>query len=294
MSLEVQIERFLDQMRSAHRPGATVRAYRSDLGAFAAHFANHFGKGAQPVADFRVPHIRAWMASLDERRLDPVTVGRKVAAVRSLFAMLARQGRIAQNPAARVRTPKRPVRLPAIPSADEVCGLLDRMERENAPARDRAMLEVLYGCGLTAAELAALDASDVDRAGRWLAARGPGKRERAVPYGRKAAEALESWLRSRNTGAAEPVFVNARGRRLSQRGVSDIVKRAGILYAGDPSLHPQALRHAFAAHMLDSGADLRAVQALLGHASLSTTAKYARVSVARLSEDYSRAHPRSA
>jgi integrase/recombinase XerC len=209
---------------------------------------------------------------------------RKLAALRAFFRFLAREGTIAINPARLVRTPKAPVRLPNVMTEEQVNGLLDgvtsgKLDRPH-PARDVAIFEFLYGCGLRVSELVGLDLDDIDRNERWLRVRGKGRKERQVPYGAKAEAALERYLPERKAKPLEvALFVNHRGGRLTVRGASLIVKLYSTLLAGDSSVHPHSFRHAYATHLLADGADLRAIQELLGHARLSTTQKYTQVSL---------------
>jgi integrase/recombinase XerC len=183
-------------------------------------------------------------------------------------------------------------------TAEQANTLLDqiaagKLERPHS-ARDVAVFELLYGCGLRISELVGLNLGDLDRAGRWLLVRGKGKKERQVPYGGKAAAALERYLGERQARPEETaVFVNHRGGRLTDRGARGIVKLYSALVGGDPSIHPHSFRHAFATHLLADGADLRSIQELLGHARLSTTQKYTQVSLTDLFAAYDKAHPKA-
>jgi integrase/recombinase XerC len=276
--------------------------------------------------------IRQFLADLYARGAKKSSVARRLAAVRSFFRYLEREGRIGQNPARLVSSPKLPRTLPSIPAAQEVNRMLDQMtDAANVafPARDRAMVELLYGSGLRVSELVGLDLRDIDFTARTLMVKGKGRKERLVPYGSKAAAALQAYLPERslrvaqhrgrvgnrsaaparavhapgsdagrgNDGArgsdAHAVFVNTRGRRLSTRSVARLVK-AHALRLGLPSdLHPHSFRHAFASHLLAEGADLRAIQEMLGHKSLSTTQKYTQTSIGQLMELYDRCHPKA-
>jgi integrase/recombinase XerC len=227
-----------------------------------------------------------------------VSIRRKLAAVRSLFRFLSREGLIPMNPARRVRTPKAPKTLPDVMTAEQVNGLIDavaadKFERTH-PARDRAIFEFLYGCGLRVSELVGLNLEDLDRAERWIRVRGKGKKERQVPFTSQAAAALDRYLPERRAAPQQrAIFLNHRGGRLTARGTGGIVKLYGILVNGDSSIHPHGFRHAYATHLLADGADLRAIQELLGHARLSTTQKYTQVSLTDLMEVYDRAHPKA-
>jgi integrase/recombinase XerC len=197
-----------------------------------------------------------------------------------------------------VRTPKAPQKLPEVMTPEQVNTLLDgvsadRLERP-FPARDRALFELLYGCGLRVSELVGLNLEDLDRTERWLRVRGKGRKERQVPLPGKAADALERYLAGRPVVRGEAaVFLNHRNGRLTRDGVSKLVKLYGRLLGGDDSMHPHSFRHAYATHLLADGADLRAIQELLGHARLSTTQKYTQVSLTDLMAVYDKAHPKA-
>ena len=193
-----------------------------------------------------------------------------------------------------------PKSLPEVPNAEVTNALVDGTAENDFdkpyPKRDRLLFEILYGCGLRIAEAVGINLDDIDRAERWLRVRGKGKKERQVPYGSKAAEALEAYLAGRGISRvsdARALFLNHRGNRLSDRGARGIVKFYATHLAGDSSIHPHTLRHAFATHLLSDGADLRSIQELLGHARLSTTQKYTRVSLTDLMRVYDNAHPKA-
>ena len=195
-----------------------------------------------------------------------------------------------------LRTPRAPKKLPAVMTAEQTNALLDgvaagKLERPH-PARDLAILELLYGCGLRVSELVGLNLDDLDRSERWLRVRGKGRKERQVPFGGKAAEALDHYLAERSSREMA-LFLNHRGGRLTDRGVRGIVKLYATLITGDSSVHPHSFRHAFATHLLGDGADLRSIQELLGHARLSTTQKYTQVTLTDLMAVYDRAHPKA-
>jgi len=227
-----------------------------------------------------------------------VTIRRKLAAVRGLFGFLLKEGVVPVNVARLARTPKAPKKLPEVMSAEEANRIVDGaagdLLHRPFPERDRAIFELLYGCGLRVSELAGLDLQDVDRAEGWLRVRGKGRKERQVPMPGKAAEALERYLGARPVVRDEPaVFLNHRGGRLTAQGVRIIVKLYATYVGGDPSIHPHSFRHAYATHLLADGADLRAIQELLGHARLSTTQKYTQVSLTDLMAVYDKAHPKA-
>lgn len=291
------VDRYLADLRVRNASPHTLRNYSSDLEQFAAYFTPPGGEPPEP-SGFTPLQLREWLSSLYERNLSTVSIRRKLAAVRSLFEFLAREGSIPTNVARLVRTPKAPQRLPAVPTAEQTNTLLDgvaegRLERPY-PERDRVLFELLYGCGLRISELVGLNLDDIDRSERWLRVRGKGRKERQVPYGSHAAAALEHYLAARHALPGETALVTNRfGKRLSDRGARAIVKLYARLIAGDSSLHPHSLRHAFATHLLADGADLRAIQELLGHARLATTQKYTQVSLADLLAVYDKAHPKA-
>lgn len=292
------IARFLDELRRENASAHTLRAYGTDLARFAAYFSPPGAAPPEP-RQLDVLALREWLGDLYRRNLNPVTLRRKLAAVRALFGFLLREGVVEVNPAKLLRTPKAPRRLPRVPSAEQTNQLLDavaagKLERPY-PARDAAIFELLYGCGLRVSELAGLDLGDVDLRERWLRVRGKGKKERLTPLGAKAAAALDRYLEAGREAAPgeTAVFVNHRGRRLTDRGARRIVKLYSTLLGGDSSLHPHSFRHAFATHLLADGADLRSIQELLGHARLSTTQKYTQVSLTDLMAVYDRAHPKA-
>jgi integrase/recombinase XerC len=295
--LQRQIGLFLEELKRENVSGHTVRCYASDLGQFLEYFSP---PGGEPpgISELDRLALREWLGELYRRRLKAVSMRRKVAALRSFFRFLIRQGLADVNVARLIRTPKAPKLLPRVMTAEQANTLLDqiaagKLERPH-PARDLAIFELLYGCGLRISELVGLNLADLDLAGRWLLVRGKGKKERQAPYGSKAAGALERYLSVRPAQPEETaVFLNHRGRRLSDRGARGIVKLYATLVGGDPSLHPHSFRHAFATHLLSDGADLRAIQELLGHARLSTTQKYTQVSLTDLMGVYDKAHPKA-
>ena len=292
-----EIDRYLADLRLQNASPHTLRNYASDLQQFAGYFSPP-GQHPPAPAEFTVLQIREWLGDLYQRRLSPLSVRRKLAAVRSLFQFLAKNGSVATNVARLVRTPKAPQRLPAVPTAEQTNDLInavaqDRLERP-FPERDRLIFELLYGCGLRISELVGLDLDDFDYGEQWIRVRGKGRKERQVPYGSSAAAALEKYLAVR---AAKPkergLLMNHLGTRLSDRGARGIVKLYARLISGDASMHPHSLRHAYATHLLADGADLRAIQELLGHARLATTQKYTQVSLTDLMAVYDRAHPKA-
>lgn len=276
----------------------TVRNYRIDLEQFHAFLK---GKGGPCVESIDFPMIREYFGSLFGK-YKRSTIGRKLSAVRSFFAFAEKKGLLAQNPSADISSPKRGKYIPAYLPVDEMFRLLQRPDISTPLGkRDRAILEVLYSCGLRVSELSGLDTGDVDSRQRLVKVVGKGNKERIVPIGREALKALEDYveetsgLRKKTHGPAleGPLFMNARGGRLTTRSMGKLVKKYGREGRQMLDISPHGLRHTFATHLLDGGADLRAVQELLGHVSLSTTQKYTHVSLDKLTEIYDKAHPRS-
>ena len=295
-----QIELYLDELRRQNASEHTVRNYASDLDKFLAYFSIPDKKLPQ-VEDIDTLAIREWLGHLYQQRLTAVSMRRKLAAVRSFFKFLLREGFVDKNVARMVRTPKAPKTLPAVMTAEQTNALVDgvspaadKFERPY-PARDLAIFELLYGCGLRISELVGLNLEDFDFSDRWIRVRGKGKKERQVPYPGKASVALERYLtlRQPDSDSAQALFLNHRGVRLTDRGARGIVKFYARMITGDSSIHPHSLRHAYATHLLSDGADLRAIQELLGHARLSTTQKYTQVSLADLMAVYDKAHPKA-
>jgi integrase/recombinase XerC len=295
--LAVQIDRYLQDLVRGGNSSHTVEAYAADLRQFLDYLSPPETEPPAPTAiDLLI--MREWLASLYGHELSAVTIRRKLAAVRGLFRFLLREGLVPVNVARLVRTPKAPQKLPEVMSAGQANALIDgvpgdKLERPH-PARDRAIFELLYGCGVRVSELAGLNLDDLDRAERWLRVRGKGRKERQVPVPGKAAEALERYLGVRPVERDQPaVFLNHTGGRLTARGIHGIVKFYATYVSGDPSIHPHSFRHAYATHLLADGADLRAIQELLGHARLSTTQKYTQVSLTDLMAVYDKAHPKA-
>ena len=271
----------------------TLEAYRRDIGQFHAFVRSERGEEA---AAAEVDHllIRRYLALL-HKECRKSSIGRKLAALRSFFTYLVREGVVTRNPAELVATPKREKKVPFHLSIDEVTALVEA-PREGAllPLRDRAILETLYSCGIRVSELTGLDVGGIDLDDGLVRVLGKGGKERIVPLGSKARSALADYLAARNHSAAgDPLFINARGGRLTRRSVARIVDKYIIRIATMKKVSPHTLRHTFATHLLEGGADLRAIQELLGHSSLSTTQKYTHVSIDRLMEVYDKAHPKA-
>jgi integrase/recombinase XerC len=291
--LGAQIELFLAELKRANASPHTLRNYASDLGQFLDYFTI---QEKVMVEEIDLLAIREWLGHLYAERLTAVSMRRKLAAVRSLFKFMLREGVIATNVARLVRTPKAPKSLPVVMTAEQTNTLVDgvaadKLERPY-PARDLAIFELLYGCGLRVSELVGLNLEDFDFGDRWIRVRGKGRKERQVPFGAKAANALDRYLATRSS-ADRAVFLNHRGVRLTDRGARGIVKFYARMITGDSSIHPHSLRHAYATHLLSDGADLRAIQELLGHSQLSTTQKYTQVSLTDLLAVYDKSHPKA-
>ncbi len=294
-----QIELYLAELSREGASPHSLRAYASDLGQFLEYLSPPDLEPPEPAA-VDVLILREWLVSLYRDNLSAVTIRRKLAAVRGLFRFLLREGVIPVNVARLVRTPKAPKTLPDVPSTEQVNTLIDgvgadSLERPH-PLRDRAIFELLYGCGLRISELAGLSLEDIDRSEGWLRVRGKGRKERQVPLPGKAAESLDRYLSERPVAAERDeraVFLNHRRGRLTDRGIRGIVKFYATVLSGDSSIHPHSFRHAYATHLLADGADLRAIQELLGHARLSTTQKYTQVSLTDLMAVYDKAHPKA-
>jgi integrase/recombinase XerC len=337
--MKTAIVKYLEYLRAVKNSSPhTISNYGKDLGQFIAYLSP---PGLGPPALSAVTHntIREFVGHLHEHGLQKSSIARKLAALRSFFKYCVREGRLQENPARLVPTPKLPKRIPSVLSAEEMNGFLNQLA-EMGPAlstggevpkkrarqsenpspnklvklqdeslllrRDRALLELLYAAGLRVSELTGLNFADVDQKERVLRVVGKGDKERIVPYGTKAQEALEKYWplreelflqasgsrgRHRDAPHTQAVFLNYAGRRLTQRSVGRIVKKYVRLVNVNWDLHPHSLRHAFATHLLADGADLRAIQELLGHQSLSTTQKYTHASIRQLMDIYDKAHP---
>lgn len=309
--LAAEFLRMLESERgaSAH----TLRAYRRELGNFTAWVSgDESGLGADAcVEHIEHTHIRAYLGTLYDRGLSKASAARALAAIRSWFKWLARFNYVDQNAAALVSTPKLPKHLPRVPSIEQMNRVVDSVSEDAAswPARDRAILEMLYGCGIRNAELTGLNLKDIHWANEAVLVRGKGQKQRYVPLGDAAAQALRAYLTERSARLAAAsgeartpaLFLNLQLRgigkggqaRLTTRSVGRIVKRIAILRGLPADVHPHTLRHAFGTHLLEEGADLRAIQELLGHERLSTTQRYTQMSTAQLVQVYDRTHPRA-
>jgi len=285
----------------------TVTAYRTDLDRFADFWENEFANQPAektPVVQLDTLAVRSYLASLHRGRLANRSIARHLSALRSFFRWACREGHLERNPARGVPSPRVPKALPRALTLADTESLLDADLEGSFPERDRALFELLYATGLRVSEAAGLDVEDVDFSARLARVLGKGSKERIVPFGEAAAESLEEYLPARAerrrgyAGPAEPsggdpLFVNARGGRLTTRSMARLLKHR-LRAAGLPAeISPHALRHTFATHLLEAGADLRAIQELLGHASLSTTQKYTHLDAARLAKVYRQSHPKA-
>jgi integrase/recombinase XerC len=337
--MKTVIGKFLEYLRAVKNSSPhTISNYGKDLDQFIAYLSP---PGLKPPALTAVTHntIREFVGHLHDHHLQKSSIARKLAALRSFFKYCVREGQLKENPARLVPTPKLPKRIPSVLSAEEMNGFLNqladmgsasgtgangietrpRRKASGSPAnsteppdeslllrRDRALLELLYAAGVRVSELTGLNYADIDQKERVLRVVGKGDKERIVPYGSKAQEALEKYWplreqlllqpsstrgRHRDAPHTEAVFLNYAGRRLTQRSVGRIVKKYVRLVNVNWDLHPHSLRHAFATHLLADGADLRAIQELLGHQSLSTTQKYTHASIRQLMDIYDKSHP---
>jgi integrase/recombinase XerC len=281
----------------------TREGYLADLKQF-----QSFLKGTDLLAgaDGGIPGdplvIRSFLASLYRRKLRKVTISRKIAALRSFYRYLIREGVVGVNPAALVQLPRCEKYIPVVLSADEIMAILrTKFNEDTAGSRDRAIIELFYSAGIRLSELTGLNMEDIRLQEGLLRVRGKGRKERVVPVGRPALQAIEAYLQKRQelrkngaTGNGEDaLFLSTRGKRMNPRGVARVVERLVRESGIGRRISPHALRHTFATHLLDAGADLRSIQEMLGHSSLSTTQKYTSVSVSRLMEIYDRAHPRA-
>ncbi len=293
------ISKYLAELQRRGASEHTLRNYASDLEQFKLYFQPSDESAPPSIGQLDLPLLREWLASLYDRGLDPLSIRRKLAVIRSFFKFLREEALLETNIAARLRTPKTRERLPEMLSAEKANNLIDAVEagsplEKPSKERDLAFLELLYGCGIRVSELVAINLKDMDLEEGWLRVRGKGNKERQVPIGEQAATAVNRYLQTRQASPGEEaLFLNSRGMRLSDRQVRRLVKFYSVLVLGDSTIHPHTFRHAYATHLLSDGADLRAIQELLGHQSLSTTQKYTQVSLQDLVAVYDRAHPKA-
>jgi integrase/recombinase XerC len=291
---------FLRHLRERNASTHTIKAYAGDLDVFAGYIGSCDWTSIDHVT------IRGFLSYLYDRGLSKTSVARALAAVRSLYRWLAQEGLVEQNPAKLVSTPRLPKKLPRVPTIEEMNSVLDGKMPEVAsfPERDRLMFELLYGCGIRNSELVGINLDDISLSNEAILIRGKGKKERYVPFGGSALAALADYLPWRQqllatlkrpaTGkGTSALLVNQRGGRLTTRSVGRIVKRIAVAKGMSPDVHPHTLRHAFGTHMLEEGADLRAIQELLGHERLATTQRYTQLSVKHVMNVYDQTHPRA-
>ena len=299
VSSEIQkgISKFLDSQRGERNASAhTLRAYGNEL----KRFAEYLGPDGRWKEIDHVT-IRGFLSHLHGYGLSKVSVARGLAALRSMYKWLAREGIVQQNPAKLVASPRLPKKLPRVPTMEEINGLLNTEMPETAafPERDRAIFELLYGCGLRNSELVGTELGDIEEANGVILIRGKGKKQRYVPLEGAAADALTAYREARQgvlnatRKNTRRLFINQRGGPLTTRSVRRIVKKIAVSRGLPPDLHPHTLRHAFGTHMLTEGADLRAIQELLGHERLSTTQKYTQLSINHVMAVYDKTHPRA-
>lgn len=316
------IKKYLYHMRYVRNSSPeTLRKYAGDLQQFV-RFITPPGERILPIDEIDHRIIREFVSDMHDRQLERTTIARKLAALRSFFKFCVGQKLIKRNMARLVASPKLPKRIPDIPTAEEMARLLDNVEPAGArqiaklrrdPSsprsrgellilkRDRAILKLLYAAGIRVSELTGLSLGDINERSQIIRVLGKGRKERIVPFGDKALEALRAYWPVRDQiraewpegGDPEAVFLGMRGTRLEARTISTIVKKYSRMVQMKWNLHPHSFRHAFATHLLADGADLRAIQELLGHASLSTTQRYTQATIDQLMTIYDKAHPHS-
>jgi len=299
--MHAQIERFLQYLRVERNASElTIKSYAEDLAALEEYLSEAGGGRAPHPAQITTLDLRGYVAALTEAGYAKSTIARRLASMRSFFRFGQREGWAKNNPARALRNPRKSRRLPHFLSAEEIGRLLEAPPPgEPMGLRDRAILETMYSAGLRVSEVVGLNDGDLDFSAGIVRIRGKGRRERLAPIGSYAAAALKRWLKVRKlhprepAGPEAPVFVNRFGRRLTTRSVARMLEKYLKLTGLDARTTPHSLRHSFATHLLDRGADIRSVQELLGHKSLATTQIYTHVSTAALRAAYEKAHPRA-
>jgi len=289
------VDDFLHRLRERNASAHTIKAYTGDLASFSAYAGSRGWTQIDHIA------IRGFLSQLYEKGLSRTSVARSLAAVRSLYRWLAQEGVVDQNPAKLVATPKLPKKLPRVPTIEEMNSVLDGRMPETAafPERERLMLELLYGCGIRNSELTGINLDDIRLSTEAILIRGKGKKERYVPFGESAKIALSAYLPARQAILSHAhrnchaLLINQRGGRLTTRSVGRIIKKIAVSKGLSPDVHPHTLRHAFGTHMLEEGADLRAIQELLGHERLATTQRYTQLSTKHVLQVYDQTHPRA-
>ncbi|PYX68324.1 MAG: recombinase XerC [Acidobacteria bacterium] len=293
--VEKAVADFLRHLQEKNSSPHTIKAYTGDLANFSAYAGSRNWKQIDHIV------IRGFLSQLYEKGLSKTSVARALAALRSLYRWLAQEGEVDQNPAKLVATPKLPKKLPRVPTIEEMNFVLDGNMPETAAfaERDRLMLELLYGCGIRNSELTGINLDDIRLSAEAILIRGKGKKERYVPFGDSVKTALPAYLQARQTLLSETrknsnaLLINQRGGRLTTRSVGRIIKKIAVAKGLSPDVHPHTLRHAFGTHMLEEGADLRAIQELLGHERLATTQRYTQLSMKHVLQVYDRTHPRA-
>ena len=286
---------FVRHLQERNASPHTIKAYTQDLLLFSSYAASRGWKQIDHIA------VRGFLSQLYDKGLSKPSVARALAAVRSLYRWLAREGVVVQNPAKLVATPKLPKKLPRVPTIEEMNFVIDGEMPQVAafPERDRLMLELLYGCGIRNSELTGINLNDVRLSAEAILIRGKGKKERYVPFGDAVTGALAAYFPQRQKLLAETLknstalLINQRGGRLTTRSVGRIIKKIAVANGLSPDVHPHTLRHAFGTHMLEEGADLRAIQELLGHERLATTQRYTQLSMKHVLQVYDQTHPRA-
>jgi integrase/recombinase XerC len=283
---------FLASLRQHNASAHTWKAYRGDLETFAVYIGQRDLKAVDHVA------IRGFLSHLYDKGLGKTSVARSLAALRSLYRWMAQEGMVQQNPAALVSTPKLPKKLPRVPTIEEMNTVLDGKMPEAAsfPERDHLLFELLYGCGIRNSELVGINLDDIRLSNEAILIRGKGKKERYVPFGDSVKSTLAAYLPARQKLLKKNMpglLINQRGGRLTTRSVGRIVKKVAVAKGLSPDVHPHTLRHAFGTHMLEEGADLRAIQEMLGHERLSTTQRYTQLSMKHVMQVYDQTHPRA-
>ena len=289
------VKDFLCHLGERNASPHTIKAYGGDLGLFSKYAGSRDLKRIDHIA------VRGFLSQLYSRGLSKTSVARALAAVRSLYRWLAQEGVVEQNPAKLVSTPKLPKKLPRVPTIEEMNSVIDGEIPEISafPERDKLMFELLYGCGIRNSELIGINLDDIRLSAEAILIRGKGKKERYVPFGDSAKNALAAYLRVRRELMAakntqsNALLINRRGGRLTTRSVGRIIKRTAVAKGLSPEVHPHTLRHAFGTHMLEEGADLRAIQELLGHERLATTQRYTHLSMKQILQVYDQTHPRA-
>src|ERR1700731_741922 len=294
-AVEKLIDKFLQSLRQRNASAHTVKAYTQDLTNFAVHVGSRNLRGIDHLT------IRGFLSHLYEKNLGKTSVARALAAVRSFYRWLAQEGLVEQNPAALVSTPKLPKKLPRVPTIEEMNTVLDGQMPDvpSFPERGWIIVELLYGCGIRNSELIGINLDDIRLSSEAILIRGKGKKERYVPFGDAVKSALATYLPARQKALGETrkntsaLLINRRGGRLTTRSVGRIIKKIAVAKGLSPDVHPHTLRHAFGTHMLEEGADLRAIQELLGHERLATTERYTQLSMKHVLQVYDQTHPRA-